>query len=62
MLVQAAICNCGKARKIAVSETTFDRETSREFAKLMEHGFKITNPTLDEAREMNLCFKGLHKY
>lgn len=61
MKVQVAKCNCGKARMMAATETTFDRKTTREFAKLMENGFEIITTSLEDARTMGMCFDGLHK-
>lgn len=48
---QMAVCpQCGHSWRSAATETTFDRKTSREFAKMMEQGFLIKSATLQEAR------------
>lgn len=52
---QVASCTrCGNNIKIACTETTFDRSTTREFAKLMEKGFTVRESTLEEARNTPL--------
>ncbi len=55
--VQVAKCSCGKARKISATTGLFDRATTREFAKLMELGYKLETMTLKAARKMDLCFQ-----
>jgi ssDNA-binding Zn-finger/Zn-ribbon topoisomerase 1 len=53
--VQIARCpKCGHNIKVAATETTFDRQTTREFAKLMEKGFEIRSSSLEEARNTQL--------
>ena len=54
--VQAAICKCGGAIKIAVTETKFNRKTTREFAKLMEDGYEMASMTVEQARVAKMCF------
>lgn len=54
--VQMAVCKCGKPIKIAATSTSFDRATTREFAKLMEDGYTIKSGTIEEARASKLCF------
>jgi hypothetical protein len=49
--VQVACCPiCSNNIKIAATDTTFDRSTTREFAKLMEKGYIVKSATLQEAR------------
>ena len=53
--VQVAACSlCGNNIKVAATETTFERMTTREFAKLMEAGFVLKSCTLEEARTIPL--------
>lgn len=48
---QVASCPiCGNNILIAATETTFRRETTREFAKLMEQGYIIKSVSIEEAR------------
>lgn len=52
---QVASCPiCGNNILIAATETTFDRPTTREFAKLMEKGYEIKAVTLEEARSTKM--------
>jgi hypothetical protein len=49
--VQVASCPiCGNNIKVAATDITFDRRTTREFAKLMEQGYIVKSATLQEAR------------
>lgn len=48
---QIAACPvCGNSVLISATETTFSRQTTREFAKLMEKGYIIKATTLEFAR------------
>ena len=53
--VQVAACaHCGNNWLIAVTSGTFDRRTTREFAKMMEKGFVIKQVTIEEARSTEM--------
>lgn len=53
--VQVAACRkCGNNVLIACTKTTFDRPTTRQFAKLMEQGYIIKEVTLEEARTTDM--------
>jgi hypothetical protein len=56
--VQIACCpDCGAPWKMAATETTFSKETIKEFGEMMEKGFVIKSVTLEEARSMTLYCK-----
>ena len=69
--VQVQVAKCPKCNgnvKLAVLELgeTLDKQTAREYAKLMVLGCSITTISLDDARKEKLCFmdcdkKKIHK-
>lgn len=60
---QIAVCPiCGNSVLIAATETTFDRPTTREFAKLMEKGYEIKSCSLEYARSNPMYCEHKHPF
>jgi len=58
--VQVAKCpTCNGPMKLAVMEM-MDKDSTKEFAKLMKKGFIIDTISLDEARSATMCFDKNH--
>lgn len=52
-------CTCGKTRMVSVIDpdgAPFDKETKKEHAKLVNAGCDIDTISLQEAREVEMCF------